>query len=157
MPWILQTEERGCYRTLFELITTDIPGYRTLTRMEPAFFYLIEERITISGSQPPTSGSYWKSGWNWQLHWDTYPHEKATLHCSSTGGLEERPSANLSLLSAKPFWKNFMCPIEPEDWKKIEERFRNRWNVPHAVCASPRSQVVNISTTRATSPWYFRL
>ena len=26
-----------------------------------------------------------------------------------------------------------MCPTDPEDWKKIEERFRKRWNVPHAV------------------------
>ena len=47
LPWILQREERGCHRTLLdELITTDIPGYRNFTRMEPAFFYLIEERIT---------------------------------------------------------------------------------------------------------------
>ena len=64
MLWILRREERGCYRTLLdELITTDIPGYRSFTRMEPAFFYLIEERITppISGSQSPTSGSHWKS------------------------------------------------------------------------------------------------
>ena len=39
LPWILQREERGCYRTLLdELITTDIPGYRNFTRMEPAFF-----------------------------------------------------------------------------------------------------------------------
>ena len=28
-----------------ELITTDIPGYRNFTRMEPAFFYMIEEGI----------------------------------------------------------------------------------------------------------------
>ena len=28
-----------------------------------------------------------------------------------------------------------VCPTDPEDWKKIEERFRNRWNVPHAVGA----------------------
>ena len=28
-----------------------------------------------------------------------------------------------------------MCPTDPEDRKKIEERFRNRWNVPHAVGA----------------------
>ena len=28
-----------------------------------------------------------------------------------------------------------MCPTDPEDWKKIEERFRNRWNFPHAVGA----------------------
>ena len=39
LPWILQREERGCYRTLLdELITTDIPHYRNFTRMEPAFF-----------------------------------------------------------------------------------------------------------------------
>ena len=48
MPWILQREERVCYRTLLdELITTDVPGYRNFTRMEPAFFYLIEERIRV--------------------------------------------------------------------------------------------------------------
>ena len=47
MPWILQREERGCYRTLLdELITNDIPGYRNFTWIEPAFFYLTEERIT---------------------------------------------------------------------------------------------------------------
>ena len=47
LPWILQREERGCYRTLLdELITSDIPGCRNFTRMEPAFLYLIEERIT---------------------------------------------------------------------------------------------------------------
>ena len=28
-----------------------------------------------------------------------------------------------------------MCPTDPEDWKKIGERFRNRWNVPHAIGA----------------------
>ena len=63
LPWILQREERGCYRTLLdELITTDIPGYRNFTRMEPAFLDLIEESPPISGSQSPTSGSHWKSG-----------------------------------------------------------------------------------------------
>ena len=40
MPWILQREERGCYRTLLdELITIDIPGYRNFTRMEPGKNY----------------------------------------------------------------------------------------------------------------------
>ena len=26
-----------------------------------------------------------------------------------------------------------VCPTDPEEWKKIEERFRNKWNVPHVV------------------------
>ena len=46
MPWILQREENGCYRSLLdELITTEIPGYRNFTRMKQAFFYLIEKGI----------------------------------------------------------------------------------------------------------------
>ena len=65
LPWMLQREERDCYRTLLdELISTDIPGYRNFTRMEPAFFDLIEERITpppTSGRHSPTSGNHWKS------------------------------------------------------------------------------------------------
>ena len=28
-----------------------------------------------------------------------------------------------------------MCPTDPEDWKKIEEKFGNKWNVAHAVSA----------------------
>ena len=28
-----------------------------------------------------------------------------------------------------------MCHTDPEDWKKTEERFRNRWNVRHTVGA----------------------
>ena len=27
------------------------------------------------------------------------------------------------------------CPTDPEDWKKIEERFETRWNVPHTLGA----------------------
>ena len=36
----------------------------------------------------------------------------------------------------KEFQQEYLgCPTDPKDWKKIEERFRNRWNVPHAVSA----------------------
>ena len=28
-----------------------------------------------------------------------------------------------------------ICPTDPEEWRSIEEKFRNRWNVPHAVGA----------------------
>ena len=46
MHWILQREDSATEHSWDELITTDITGYRNFTRMEPAFFYLIEERIT---------------------------------------------------------------------------------------------------------------
>ena len=36
----------------------------------------------------------------------------------------------------KEFQQEYLvCPTDPEHWKKIEERFKNRWNVPHAFGA----------------------
>ena len=96
LPQILQREERGCYRTLLdELITSDIPGYRNFTRMEPAFFYLIEERITFH------------------------------LRMSIT---------------------NFRQPLEV-GWLETCSYFETLIH----------KRKLNISTTRATSPWYFWL
>ena len=58
LPWILQREQRVCYRTLLdELITTDIPGYRNFTSMAPAFFYSIQD---FTGSRVET-GSYFET------------------------------------------------------------------------------------------------
>ena len=31
------------------------------------------------------------------------------------------------------FRKYLVCPITSEDWKQIEEKFRSRWNVSHAL------------------------
>ena len=48
MRYTLATAEegKGCYRTLLDtLIITDVPGYRNFTRMKPAFYDLIEERL----------------------------------------------------------------------------------------------------------------
>ena len=44
MPWILQREERGCYRNLpVNLTQADTPGYQNY--QATCLFYLIEERI----------------------------------------------------------------------------------------------------------------
>ena len=104
LPWILQREERGCHRTLLdELITTDIPGYRNFTRMEPAFFDLIEERITPQLRKRIT---------NFRKPLEVGLKLAVTLRHISTGEnytslqyqwREERASANLSPRSAKPF------------------------------------------------------
>ena len=86
MPWILQREERGYYRTLLgELITTDIPGYRNFTRMEPTFFYLIEERITppsheVNHQLQEATGSWIETG----SYFETFTGETYTslqYHC----------------------------------------------------------------------------
>ena len=42
----------------------------------------------------------------------------------------------VSKVILKEFQQEYlMCSTDPEDWKKIEERFRNRGNDPHAVGA----------------------
>ena len=142
LPWILQREERDCYRTLLdELIPTDISGYRNFTRMEPVFFYLIEERITphhrnsFTNFRKPlevglklavtlrhlaTGESYTSRQYHWRVG-------------RSTIG-KFIPQVCKAIL--KEFQQEYLvCPTDPEDWKKIEEKFRNRWNVPHAVGA----------------------
>ena len=141
MPWILQREERGCYRTLLdELITTDIPGYRNFIRMEPAF-YLTEERIiphlrkSITNFTKPLEAGlklavtlrYLSTGESYtslQYHW----------RVGRTTVYKFVPQVCKAIL--KEFQQEYlMCLSDPEDWKKIEERFRNRWNAPHAVGA----------------------
>ena len=139
LPWILQREERGCYRTLLELITTDIPGYRHFTWMEPAFF-LFDWR---KNHPPPQEVNYQlqeaTGGWvETGSYFETLIH-RATPHSNTTRGwkndhLQICPQVCKAIL--KEFQQEYLvCPTHPEDWMKIEERFKNRWNVPHAVGA----------------------
>ena len=110
--------------------------------MEPEFFYLIEEKITRHLRKSITN---FRKPLEIRLKLTvTLRHlstGEATLHCNTTGGLEEQPSANLPPPQVcKAILKEFqqeclMCPTDPEDWKKIKESFRNRWNVPHAIGA----------------------
>ena len=165
MPWILQREEAGCYRTLLdELITTDIPGNRNFTRIQPAFFYLIKERIThhlrkstTNFRKPLEVGLKLAVTFRHLSTGETYTSLQYQWRVRRTTIWKFVPLVCKAIL--KEFQQVFlMCPTDPEDWKKIEERSRNRWNVPHAVGALDGKHIaVNISTTRATSPWYFWL
>ena len=47
-----------------------------------------------------------------------------------------------------------MCPTDPEDWKKIEERFRNRWNVSHVVGALD-GQPIAVKKPKKSGSVYF--
>ena len=140
----LDTAERGCYRTLLdELITTDIPGYRNFTRMEPAFFYLIVERITHPPTPHEVNHKLQEATGNWvetDSYFETLIH-RGKLHLTAipmegwkNNHSQIFPQVCKAIL--KEFQQEYLvCPTDPEDWKNIEERFRNRWNVPHAVGA----------------------
>ena len=137
MLWILQREGRGCYRTLLdELITTDIPGYRNFTRMEPAFFYLIEERITphlrkstINFRKPLEVGLKLAVTLRHLSTGESYTSLQYHCRVGRTAICKFVPHVCKAIL--KEFQQEYLiCPTDPEDWKKIEERFRNRWKSP---------------------------
>ena len=141
MPWILQREERGCCKTLLDkLFTNDIPGYRNFN-MEPAFFYLIEERFTprlkksttnfrkplevglklaVTFRQLSTGETYTSLQYHWRVG--------RTTICKFVPKVCKAILADLQQ-------EYLISPTEAEDWRAIEQKFRNRWNVPHAVGA----------------------
>ena len=140
--WILQRDERGCYRTLLnKLITTDIQGYRNFTRMEPPFFDLIEKTITPHlrksetnfrkplevGLKLAVTLRHLSTGKNYtslQYHWRV----GRTTICKFV------PKVCKAILCE--FQKEYLtCPTQNDDWKSVEEKFRNRWKVPNAVGA----------------------
>ena len=141
-------KERGCKRTLLDkLITTEIPGYCHFIRMPPDFFDLIEGRIYnrlkkshTNFRKPLKVGlklvvtlrhlSTVKSYTSLQYHWRV----GRTTICKFV------PKVCKAIL--EEFQKEYLiCPIDPEEWRGIEEKFRNRWNVPHAVGALDGKQI----------------
>ena len=108
-------------------MTTDIPGYRNFTRMEPAFFYLIEERNTphlrksIPNFRKPLEVglklavtlrhlSKGESYTSLQYHWRV----GRTTICKFVSQV------------CKAILKEFqheclMCPTDPEDWKELKK------------------------------------
>ena len=142
MPWVLHREQRGCYRTLLDrLITTGIPGYRNFTMMEPAFFDLVEERI---------NPHLRKSETNFRKPLEVRLKLTVALRHLSTGenytSLQYHQRAGRTTICKFvpkvcrailcEFQKEYLVsPTEPDDWKPIKEKLRNRWNVPHAVGA----------------------
>ena len=99
--------------------------------MEPAFFYLIEERITPRLTKSTT---------NFRKPLEVRLKLAVTLRHLSTGetytSLQYQWRVGRTTIckfvpqvckaSLKEFQQEYlMCPTDPEDWKKIEETFRN--------------------------------
>ena len=161
MPWILQREDRGCYRTLLdELITTDIPGYRNFVRMPPAVFDRIQERIAHRLRKEET---------NWRKPLQVGLKLAATLRHLSTGEsytslhyqwrvgrttmVKFVPEVCRAILAE--FQEEYLCcPTEEDDWKRIAHRFETRWNVPHAIGALDGKHIAMKKPKRSGSEYY---
>ena len=55
----------------------------------------------------------------------------------------------------KEFQQEYLiCLNDPEDWKKIEERFRNRWNVSHGVSALDEKHIAVKKPKKSGSEYF---
>ena len=50
--------------------------------------------------------------------------------------------------------KYLHCPDTPDKWKRVEEKFRTRWNVPHAVVAIDRKHIAINKPKKTDSDYY---
>ena len=128
--------------------------------MEPAVFDLIEERIT-----PHLR----KSSTNFRKPLEVGLKLAVTLRHLFTG--ESNTSlqyhwrvgrttiCKFVLQVCKAILKEFqheylMCPTDPENWRKIKERFRNRWNVHHAVGALDGKHIAIKKPKKSVSEYF---
>ena len=47
-----------------------------------------------------------------------------------------------------------ICPTAPEEWRRVEEKFRNRWNVPHAAGALDVKHIAMKKTKKSGSEYF---
>ena len=124
--------------------------------MEPAFFYLIEERITPHLRKSVT---------NFRKPLEVGLKLAVTLRHLSTGesftSLEYHWRIGQTTICkfvpqvCQAILKEYLvCPTDPEDWEKIEERFRNTWNVPHAVGALDGKHIASKKPKKSGSEYF---
>ena len=147
MPWILQRQEKGCYRNLTNLIQTDIPGYQNFVRIPAADFDLIQECIHHRIKKEVT---------NFRKPLEVGLNLAITLRHLATGeiyisleyhwlvgqNIMYKFILNVCWTILDEFQKEYLsCPTTPEDWKQVEGKFRTRWNIPHALVALDETHI----------------
>ena len=126
--------------------------------MEPAFFHLIKKE-----SPPPQEVNHqFQEATRSRLETGSYSEtliHRGKLHLTAiplegwkNDHLQICPQVSKAIL--KEFQEYLVCPTDPEDWKKIEERFRNRWNVTHAYGTLDRKHIA-IKKAKKSGSEYF--
>ena len=161
MPWILQIQEKGCYSNLLaDLIHTDIPGYQNFARMPTAFFDLIEECIhycikkSVTNIRKPlniglklaitlrhlaTVETYTPLQYHWLVGQTTICKFVIQVYRAILAEFQD---------------EYFCCPCSPAEWKRVEEKFRTTWNVPHTVGVIERNHIAMKKPKKSGSNCY---
>ena len=140
--WLLGHKQEGMFRFLMnKLRLRDVAAFKNFTRMEPnTFFQLldqIEHRIT-------KQDTFWRKAISaperlaitlrFLASGETYMSLMyGWLVASNTIGKIVREVCQAINEELAPQYLS--CPLTPEGWKKIADKFGNRWNFYHAVGA----------------------
>ena len=137
MPWSLQRQEKGCHSNLLaDLKHTDIPEYQNLVKMPPALFDLIEEHIhqhikkSVTNFRKPLEvGLKLAITLRHLATGETYTYLQYLWLVGHTT-CKFIPQDRRAILAE--FQDEYLCcPNSPDEWKRVEKKFRTRWNVPH--------------------------
>ena len=141
-PWVLRRPLLGQYsRLMQELELEDEMAFKNFVRVEPAMFHELVQRLTpriekqVTNMRRPLEPGlkvaitlrYLASGNDYHslMYGFRVPHNS----CSKL--LREVCQAIIDEYAEEVM----SCPVTPAEWGTVEERFRNRWNLPHAVGA----------------------
>ena len=135
MPWILQRQEKGCYSNLLANLIHRHPRVPEFCQDVPCLFYFIEEHIHHHIKKSVTN---FRKSLEVGLKLAITLRHLASLQYHGLVGCTTIckfvPQVCRAILGE--FQDEYMhWPDSPDEWKKVEEKFRTRWNVPHAVGA----------------------
>ena len=151
MSWILHREDR---------IHTDILGYQNFFRKPPAFFCLIEERIhhhfksSLTNFRKPLGiGLKLAITMRHLATGETYTSLQYNWLVGQTTICKFIPQVCRAILAE--FQEEYLTyPTDPEDWKNVEEKFRTRWNVPHALGVLDEKHIAMKEPKKSGSEYY---
>ena len=141
-PWVVRRPLLGQYTQLMrELEIEDEASFKNFLRVEPAMFHELVERLApriekvVTRMRRPLEPGlkvaltlrYLASGNDYHslMYGFRVPHNSISIV------LREVCQA----IIAEYAQEVMPCPVTEEEWRPVEEKFRNRWNFPHAVGA----------------------
>ena len=145
-PWIMQMEDKRAYHNwayqLNELYNTDIPGFTNFMRMTLEFFEMIKARAELHLVKQATNYRAALSvGMKLAITLRYLATEESYTSLSYQFMVERSSISKFVPKACRAIQEKFKgeylrCPSTPDDWKNLEQEFRFRWNVSHAVGSS---------------------
>jgi hypothetical protein len=160
-PWLLRRTLFGQYEQLMhELAREDVPGFKNFLRIEPELFHELLERVgpriercdtfmrkaLEPGLRLAITLRYIASG-------DSYKSLEYGFRVANNSISRIIPETCEAIIAE--FQNELLtCPMRPEEWKKISEKFASRWNFKNTVGALDGKHIAIRCPSKAGSLYY---